>query len=75
VLNDTLFIEFTLRLPRPAAGVVSDLAARGVLAGVPASRLFAGDAGVDHLLIVAATETNTEADLAAYEAALREVLS
>jgi glycine dehydrogenase subunit 1 len=75
VLNDTLFNEFTLRLPQPAAGVVSDLAARGVLAGVPASRLFAGDAGVDDLLIVAATETNTEADLAAYEAALREVLS
>jgi glycine dehydrogenase subunit 1 len=75
MLNDTLFNEFTLRLPQPAAGVVSDLAARGVLAGVPASRLFAGDAGVDDLLIVAATETNTEADLAAYEAALREVLS
>jgi glycine dehydrogenase subunit 1 len=75
MLNDTLFNEFTLRLPRPAASVVSDLAARGVLAGVPASRLFAGDASVDDLLIVAATETNTEADLAAYEAALREVLS
>ncbi|MCW5724644.1 MAG: aminomethyl-transferring glycine dehydrogenase subunit GcvPA [Maricaulaceae bacterium] len=67
------FNEFTLRLPKPAAGVVDALAARGVLGGVPASRLYPG-AGLDDLLIVAATETNTEADMAAFETALREVL-
>src|SRR5690349_17485341 len=39
LLNDTFFNEFTLRLPRPAAPVVDALAGRGVLAGVPASRL------------------------------------
>jgi len=44
-----------------------------VLAGVPASRLFPG-AGLDDLLLVAATETNTEADMDALAKALGEVL-
>jgi hypothetical protein len=35
VLNDSFFNEFTVRLPRPATPVVEELAARGVLAGVP----------------------------------------
>ena len=39
VLNDTFFNEFTVRLPKPAAPVVEALAERGVLAGVPVSRL------------------------------------
>ena len=40
VLNDSFFNEFTLRLPRPAAGIVAALVGRGVLAGVPVSRLY-----------------------------------
>jgi glycine dehydrogenase subunit 1 len=73
LVTDTFFNEFTLKLPKPAAAVVEDLAAKGVLGGVPASRLDPG-AGLDDLVIVAATETNTGEDIAAYEAALREVL-
>ena len=74
VLNDAFFNEFTLRLARPAAPVVEELAGRGILAGVPASRLWPGQAALDNLLIVAATELTTEADSDALAAALEEVL-
>ena len=39
-VNDTFFNEFTLELPQPADTVVEALAARGVLGGVPVSRLI-----------------------------------
>jgi glycine dehydrogenase subunit 1 len=71
VVTPSFFNEFTLRLPKPAAGVVDALAAKGILAGVPASRL----GGADDLLIVTATETATEEDFAALEAALKDALS
>ncbi len=74
VVNDTFFNEFTLRLGRPAAPVVEELARRDVLAGVPARRLWPGRKEFDDLLIVAATETNTEDDMAALTEGLREVL-
>ncbi len=45
VLNDSFFNEFTVRLPKPAAPVVEALAKRGVLAGVPVSRLEPERAG------------------------------
>ena len=73
VLTRAFFNEFTLRLPRPAAEVVEALARRGILGGVPASRLLPGQ-GVDDLLMVASTEVNTDADRAAYATALAEVL-
>jgi glycine dehydrogenase subunit 1 len=74
LLTDTFFNEFALRLTKPAADVVDALVDRGVLGGVPASRLYPGE-GLDDVLIVAATETNTPEDLAAFETALREVLA
>lgn len=73
LVTDTFFNEFTLRLPKDAAGVVNALADEGVLAGVPASRLYPGK-DLDDLLLVAATETNTDEDFAAFEASLKEVL-
>ncbi|MGQ9365904.1 aminomethyl-transferring glycine dehydrogenase subunit GcvPA [Azospirillum sp. A39] len=72
VLNDAFFNEFTVRLAQPAAAVVDRLAERGVLAGVPVSRLFAG--AHPDLLLVAATETTTESDMDALAKALAEVL-
>ncbi len=74
VLNGTFFNEFTVRLRRPAAHVVEALAERGVLGGVPVSRLLPG-AGLDDLLLVASTEVNTDEDRAAFAAALKEVLA
>lgn len=72
IVNGSFFNEFTVKLPKPAAEVVEALARRGILGGVPASRLFGG--GLDDLLIVAATETNTESDMDAFATALAEVL-
>lgn len=74
LVNPTCFNEFTLKLPGNAARITGQLADKGVLGGVPASRLYP-DAGLDDLLIIAASETNTDADRAAYAAALKEVLS
>ena len=75
LLCEGFFNEFTIRVAKPAAEVVSALAARDILGGVPASRLFPGEAAAEDLLILAATETNTDADIDALDAALREVLS
>jgi glycine dehydrogenase subunit 1 len=74
VLNETYFNEFTVALSKPAAAVVDALAARGVLAGVPVSRIVSGDKGVENLLLVAATELTTDTDIAALCDALKEVL-
>ena len=74
VLNETFFNEFTVRLPRAAAGVVDRLVDHGILGGIPASRFWPDDPSVANLMIVAATETNTDADIAAFAAALEEIL-
>ena len=74
VVNDTFFNEFTLRLPRAAAPVVDALAARGVLAGVPASRFWPGRPELANLLLVAATELNTDEEMDVLAIALREEL-
>ena len=74
VLNDTFFNEFTIRVPGKAADVVEKLAAKGVLGGVPASRLSPDNPDLADLIIVASTEVNTDEDRAAYAKALREIL-
>jgi glycine dehydrogenase subunit 1 len=74
VLNDTFFNEFTIRVPGDAAEVIEKLAAKGVLGGVPVSRLEPSRPELARLIVVAATEVNTDEDRAAYVAALREVL-
>jgi glycine dehydrogenase subunit 1 len=73
VLNETFFNEFTIRVPGSAAAVIERLAERGVLGGVPVSRLESG-AGLDDLIVVASTEVNTDEDRAAYAAALADVI-
>ncbi|MEI9992300.1 MAG: aminomethyl-transferring glycine dehydrogenase subunit GcvPA [Rhizomicrobium sp.] len=75
LVTPSFFNEFTIKLPKPAAEVVEALAAKGILAGVPASRLLPHDPAVRDLLIVAATETTTDEDADAFVAALTEVLS
>ncbi|HKD48501.1 MAG TPA: aminomethyl-transferring glycine dehydrogenase subunit GcvPA [Rhizomicrobium sp.] len=69
------FNEFTLKLSKPAGDVVDALAAQHVLGGVPASRLMPHVSGARDLLIVAATETNTDEDFAKFEQVLSEVLA
>ena len=74
ILTDAFFNEFSLRVNGDAASIVDALAEKNVLGGVPVSRL-APNAGLDDLLLVAATETNCEDDIAAFQTALQEVLS
>jgi glycine dehydrogenase subunit 1 len=74
VVNQTFFNEFTVKLPKPAAGVVDRLVAKRILAGVPVSRLLPGDAALANLLLVAATEITTDQDMDALVVALREDL-
>ena len=75
VLNSTLFNEFTIRTPKPSSEVVDALTARGVLGGVPGSRLWPDDPQAQQLIIVAATECVTEEDISDYVSALKEILS
>ena len=74
VLTQRFFNEFAVRLPKRANAVVESLAARGVLGGVPFSRLTPG-AGLDDVLLVAATETNTDDDVALFADELKKVLA
>ena len=74
VLNTSFFNEFTIRVPGDAAIVVEKLARKGVLGGVPVSRLEPARADLRDLIVVACTETVTDDDRAAYVAALKEVL-
>ena len=74
VLTEAFFNEFSIRVPGQAAALVEALADKNVLGGVPVSRL-APDAGLDDVLVVAATEANTDDDIAAFAAAMKEVLA
>ena len=61
-------------VPGNAAALIEVLARKGVLGGVPVSRLEPQRPELADLIIVAATETSTAADRSAYAAALQEVL-
>jgi glycine dehydrogenase subunit 1 len=74
VLTPRFFNEFAVRLPRSAVEVVERLAEHRVLAGVPFSRLNPG-AGMDDVLLVAATETTLDADIQILASALAKVLA
>jgi glycine dehydrogenase subunit 1 len=75
LLNRNFFNEFTLRLPKPAALVVERLAADNILGGVPLSRLAPDSPEAADLLLVAVTELNTDADMAALAGALQNTLA
>jgi len=70
VLTPRFFNEFAVRLPGDAAQTVEALLADDIVAGVPFSRLDP-QAGMGDVLLVAATETTTSADIAAFAAALK----
>lgn len=72
VINQTFFNEFTLEIEGNAADIVEKMAQKGVLAGVPLSRL--NSHANPKLLLVASSEVNTDEDRAAYVNALKEVL-
>ena len=74
VLTPRFFNEIAVRLPLPAAPLVEAMAAKGVIAGVPVSRLDPG-AGLDDVLLIAATELTPDEDIAALARGLQEALA
>ena len=74
LVNESFFNEFTLRLPVEARPAVHAMVEKGVLGGVSLGRLYPGSESLENGLVVAVTETVTEEDIAAFEAALKEVV-
>jgi glycine dehydrogenase subunit 1 len=72
LLTESFFNEFALRLPVPARQAVREMAEMGVLGGVSAGRLWPGLPGLEHVLLVAATECVSPADIDALARALTE---
>lgn len=69
--DGAFFNEFVVECPIPAARVVKAMSRKGILAGVPLGK---GYRGMDHALLVCATEARTADDLERYAAALRTVV-
>jgi glycine dehydrogenase subunit 1 len=69
------FNEFTFRTPKPGPEVIGELVSRGVIGGVPASRLWPSEPELRNHIIAAATEVTSGEDIAAYKDALNEVLN
>jgi glycine dehydrogenase subunit 1 len=74
VVTPAFFNEFTIRVQADAHNTIDALAKKGVMGGVPVSRLEPGRRELRDLIIVASTEVNTDDDRAAYAKALGEVL-
>ncbi len=66
--------EFAVRVP-DARAVHKGLLARGILAGLPLGDVYPQDRTLADALLVCATEVTTEADVAAFAAALRAELA
>jgi glycine dehydrogenase subunit 1 len=74
VLNESFFNEFTVKLSKPSKEVVEALAKHGILGGVPVTRLMPTRPDLANMLVVAATECNSDEDINAFANALEEVL-
>ena len=75
LVNHSFFNEFTLDLGRETRGIVRDLAAKGILAGVSLGKLYPDGDARENGLVVAVTETTTAEDVEALASALTEVLA
>ncbi|MBA3576470.1 MAG: aminomethyl-transferring glycine dehydrogenase subunit GcvPA [Sphingomonas sp.] len=73
LVNDSFFNEFTVRLAVEARPAVHAMVERGVLGGVSLGRLYPGVETLEKGLVVAVTETTTDEDIDALEAALKEL--
>jgi glycine dehydrogenase subunit 1 len=73
VCNKTYFNEFLLDLGQPAEPLVERWAARGLLAGVPLSRLYPNQPELANHLLVAATELTQQSHKDEFYQAIKEV--
>jgi glycine dehydrogenase subunit 1 len=74
LVTDAFFNEFTVKLPVEARPAVHAMVGKGVLGGVSLGRLYPGVEALEDGLVVAVTETVTDEDIDALEAALKEVV-
>ena len=74
LLNKSFFNEFTIELPIKGEVFIDRMAEKGVLAGIPVSRLINNNKELDNFIVVASTETNTEDDMNSYIESANEVL-
>ena len=75
LVNDSFFNEFTLKLPVEARPAVHAMVEQGVLGGVSLGRLYPGVDALANGLVIAVTETVTDEDIDALEAALKGVVA
>ncbi|MBI1250628.1 MAG: aminomethyl-transferring glycine dehydrogenase subunit GcvPA [Alphaproteobacteria bacterium] len=73
ILTPRFFNEFAIRTPRGGADLVDVLAQDGVIAGAPFVRL-SPQSGMDDVVVVCATESNTDEDIAELSRALKGAL-
>jgi len=74
VINEAFFNEFTVRLPVEARPAVHAMVERNILGGVSLARLYPDAPGLTNGLVIAVTETVSDADIDAFEAALKEIV-
>ena len=74
LVNDSFFNEFTLELPVEARPAVHAMVEKGVLGGISLGRLYPDEEQLRNGLVVAVTEVVTDADIDAFEAALKEAV-
>ncbi|MFN7174294.1 MAG: glycine dehydrogenase, partial [Thermaurantiacus tibetensis] len=75
LLTPRFFNEFAICIPVPARQALRDMAEMGVLGGVSAARLWPEVPGLANVLLVAATECVSAADIDALARALTETLA
>ena len=73
VKNKSFFNEFTVELPMNASLFVEKMAEKGVLAGVPVSRLSNKINNFSNLILVASSEVNSDFDRENYIKSAKEV--
>ncbi len=73
ILTPHFFNEFAFRTPMDAEAVLAMLDEAGIVGGVRASRLFPKE-HLGDVILCAATECTTQEDIAAYAAALKEIV-
>jgi glycine dehydrogenase subunit 1 len=74
LVNDSFFNEFTVKIPVDARSAAHAMVEKGVLAGVSLGRLYPNAPELENGLVIAVTETVTDEDIDALEAALKEVI-
>ncbi len=72
--GEHFFNEFAIATPLAGAEVIEKLAQKGIIGGVPVSRLLPDDAKMKNAILIAATEMTTDADSRRLIDALAEIL-